>query len=281
MLCQPVALIFSSPLSGWILKHWSWRVLLVSEGALPFLWLIVWWRFTDDHPYQARWNEPAEREHLESILRREAAELDPAVPDTGYRTLLSAQVWLLTLIYFIVNCSHYPYLFWLPSLLKQVSHSSDVTVGFVFAIPYLLAGIGMVIISRHSDRTMERRWHIAVPYGVAGVFLLAAILIRESALLISLGLLCVAGMGTYGALGPFWALTTETFGRGRSGLPMGLINALGALGGYFGPLAIGYSTARTGSFLFSFGALALGLLISSVLTLLLPSAPRQRDPSLT
>jgi MFS family permease len=273
MLCQPVALIFSAPLSGWILRHWSWRALLVWEGVLPFAWLLIWWRFMDDHPHQARWIDRAEREYLESTLRQEASELAPAVPTTGYRTLLSARVWLLTLIYFLANCSHYGYLFWLPSLLKNVSQStSDVTIGFVFAIPYLLAGVGMVMNSRHSDLRMERRWHVAVPYAVAGVFLLLAILLRESALVVSLALLCVAGMGTYGALGPFWALITETFGRGRSGLAMGLINALGALGGYFGPVAVGYLTARTGSFLFSFGALALGLLISSLLTLLLPPA---------
>jgi MFS family permease len=50
MLRQPLAIVVSSPLSGWILGHWNWRVLLVAEGALPFLWLPVWSGAIDDFP---------------------------------------------------------------------------------------------------------------------------------------------------------------------------------------------------------------------------------------
>ncbi len=51
MLCLPIAVIVSSPLSGWILGRWNWRVLLIAEGALPFLWLVIWWVFIDDYPH--------------------------------------------------------------------------------------------------------------------------------------------------------------------------------------------------------------------------------------
>ena len=92
MLCQPAAVILASPLSGWILGHWDWRVLLISEGALPFVWLVVWWRFIDDHPHQARWISAAERDHLESTLLRESAELEPVSPEPFLRTLVRPQV---------------------------------------------------------------------------------------------------------------------------------------------------------------------------------------------
>ncbi len=36
-----------------------------------------------------------------------------------------------------------------------------VSNGFVTAIPYLAAGIGMILIGRSSDVTGERRWHYA------------------------------------------------------------------------------------------------------------------------
>jgi MFS family permease len=75
MLCQPASVILSAPLSGWILSRWDWRVLLASEGALPFVWLVFWWRFIDDHPHQARWISASERAHLESTLLRESVEL--------------------------------------------------------------------------------------------------------------------------------------------------------------------------------------------------------------
>ena len=76
MLCLPVAVVVASPLSGWILGHWNWRVLLVAEGSFPFLWLIVWLARISDFPRQARWISPEERDYLERTLEREAAEIE-------------------------------------------------------------------------------------------------------------------------------------------------------------------------------------------------------------
>jgi nitrate/nitrite transporter NarK len=73
-------------------------------------------------------------------------------------------------------------------------------------------------------------------------------------------------------LGPFWAIPTETLPPSVAGAAMGLINALGNLGGYFGPLAVGYLNQRTGNFLLAFGALSGGFLTASALSLLLRMA---------
>jgi nitrate/nitrite transporter NarK len=54
---------------------------------------------------------------------------------------------------------------------------------------------------------------------------------------------------------------------------MGLINGIGALGGYFGPLAVGYFNQRTGNFRYAFGVLGVALLTSSALTLFFPRSP--------
>jgi sugar phosphate permease len=270
ILCQPAAVIVSSPLSGWILEHWDWRVLLISEGALPFVWLAIWWRFIDDHPRQARWISAMERDHLESTLLRESAELEPVSPEPFLRTLARPQVWLMTVAYFLVCSGGYGYLFWLPSALKSMKNVSDLLVALLFAIPFLLAGVSLVLVSRHSDRTGERRWHVAVPLALAGVFLLAAVLVSERTALLSYVFICLVGPGIYGLQGPFWAIPGEAFPRSVAGSAMGLINAVGALGGYFGPLAVGYFNQRLGNFLYAFGVLGLGLLAGSAVTLLFP-----------
>jgi sugar phosphate permease len=273
MLCQPAAVILASPLSGWILGHWDWRVLLISEGALPFVWLVVWRRFIDDHPHQAGWISAAERDHLESTLLRESAELEPVSPEPVLRTLARPQVLLMALAYFLLCSGGYGYLFWLPSVLKSVSSASDLRVAFLFAAPYLLSGVGMVLISRHSDRTRERRGHVAVPLALAGVFFLAAVLASERLALLSFIFICLVGPGIYGVLGPFWAIPGEVFPRAVAGSAMGLINGIGALGGYFGPLAVGYFNQRTGNFRYAFGVLGVALLTSSALTLFFPRSP--------
>jgi len=267
MLCQPAAVILASPLSGWILGHWDWRVLLISEGAFPFAWLVAWWRFIDDQPHQARWISAAERDHLESTLLRESAELDPASPEPFLRTLVRPQVLLMAAAYFLLCSGGYGYLFWLPSVLKSVSSASDLLVAFLFATPYLITGVCMVLISRHSDRTGERRLHVAVPLALAGVFLLAAVLTSERAALLSFVFICLVGPGIYGGLGTFWVIPGEVFPRAVAGSAMGLINAIGALGGYFGPLAVGYFNQRTGNFVYAFAVLSMALLASGALAL--------------
>jgi len=274
MLCQPAAVILASPLSGWILGHWDWRVLLISEGALPFVWLAAWWRFIADHPRQARWISPGERDHLESTLLRESAELEPVSPEPFYRTLAHPQVLLMGLVYFLLCCGGYGYLFWLPSALRSVSSVSDLRVAFLFLIPYVITGVCMVLVSRHSDRTRERRGHVAVPLALAGVFFLSAVYADGRAALVSYAFLCLVGPGIHGALGPFWAIPGEVLPRAVAGSAMGLINSMGALGGYFGPLAVGYFNQRTGNFRYAFVVLGAGLLAGSALALLFRSSRR-------
>jgi sugar phosphate permease len=269
MLCLPVAVVFSSPLSGWILGRWNWRVLLVSEGALPFLWLAVWWYFISDHPHQARWISAEERGYLETTLRREASELQDLTSDSILGVLLRPQVLLLIGIYFLDNCGNYGYLFWLPSALRNARQMSHVQVGFLFAVPYIVTAIGMVLISRHSDRTRERGVHVAFALAWGGALLLSSVLASNHAPGLSFGLIALVGAGSYGVLGPFWAIPTETLPRSLAGSAMGLINALGNLGGYFGPLAVGYLNQHTGNFLVAFGALGAGFLAASALSLLL------------
>jgi sugar phosphate permease len=277
MLCQPISVILASPLSGWILAHWDWRVLLITEGAFPFVWLVAWWRLIDDRPCQAGWISPRERDHLESTLVQESAELEPVSSESIMGTLARPQVLLMALGYFLLCSGGYGYLFWLPSALKSVSNVSDLHVSLLFAIPYLLSGVAMVLISRHSDCTLERRGHVAVPLALAGAFFLASVYASSRAPLVSFVFICLVGPGIYGALGPFWAIPGEVFPRAVAGSAMGLINAIGALGGYFGPLAVGYFNQRTGNFLYAFGVLGVALLASSALTLFFRSSQRMPE----
>jgi len=269
MLCLPVSVVVSSPLSGWILGRWNWRVLLIAEGALPFVWLLIWWIFIDDHPHQARWISTEERDYLEGVFRRESQELEPVNPDPVWRALLRPQVLTMVCIYFLLNTGNYGYLFWLPSALENAKKMSNQLVGNLFAIPYLVTCVGMVLISRHSDKRRERRGHVAFAAALGGVWMMACILLSGPAPALAFVAISLVGAGSYGTHGPFWAIPTETLPRSVSGSAMGLINALGNLGGYFGPLAVGFLNHHTGNFLYGFGLLSLGYLAGAGLTLLL------------
>jgi len=239
MLCLPVAMVISSPISGWILSHYNWRVMLMAEGALPFLWLLVWHRLISDYPQQARWISAGERDHLESTLQQEKALLASPKPEPYRRALTRPQVLLMVAIYFLANIGCYGFLFWLPTILDSARKFKPFWVGVLFAVPFVVTGIGMVVNSRHSDRTQERRRHVAVAYGGAGLALLAAVAAGQEHFLLAYAFITLASGGMYGALGPFWGIPTETLPPHLAGSAMGMINALGNLGGYFGPLVVG------------------------------------------
>jgi MFS family permease len=300
MLCLPLAVVVASPLSGWILGHWNWRVLLVAEGLFPFLWLVVWLVRINDHPRQARWISPGERDYLERTLEREAGEIDRAeaesaaepiaeprpanAPAAGrvnppprhepslVRALLGPQVLLMCGVYFFLNTGNYGYLFWLPTAMEKAGRISHLLVGSLFAVPYFITAVGMVLISKHSDRRRERRMHAALPLAAAGLALLAGVAASHASATLSFALIAVVGAGSYGCLGPFWAIPTETLPRRVAGPAMGMVNALGNLGGYFGPRLVGSISKHTGSLTLAFSLLGVALVAGGALALLLPGS---------
>jgi sugar phosphate permease len=267
MLCLPVAVVVSSPVSGWMLGHWGWRVMLVAEGLLPLVWLAIWLWVIADHPRQAKWISVGERDELEATLERESQELEPGERAPFLSTLLRPRVLLMVLIYFLLNTGNYGYLFWLPSALQSAQKLSDTLTGFLFAIPYVITAVGMVILSRHSDKHRERRGHVAAGLGWGGIFLLAGVFLSGLSPLVSFAAIAMVGAGSYGALGPFWAVPTETLPPRVAGSAMGLINAVGNLGGYFGPLAVGFLNKQTGNFVYGFGLLGAGLVLAGICSL--------------
>ena len=270
MLCLPLSLIISSPLSGWILGRWDWRMLLISEGALPIVWLLIWVMMVYDLPHQAPWISASEREFLETTLQRESGEVGPARAKFSLGALVGHPVPLMVCVYFLQTCGSYGFLFWFPTALENARKLSHFAVGILFSLPYILTAIGMVLNAQHSDRHNERRRHVAGAYALGGVCLLIGVWTNARWPLVSFGFFCFAAAGPYSALGPFWAIPTETLPPGVAGSAIGVVNALGNLGGFFGPLIVGSLYKRTGNFHAAFGALGLGLLVACGLSLLLP-----------
>jgi MFS family permease len=273
LLCLPGALIVSSPASGWILDHWSWRVMLVAEGLLPFLWLAIWIAFIQDHPRDATWLPEAERGPLVEILRQESFALKGSETVPYLRALFRPQVFLLAAVYFCFVSGQMGLLFWLPSAMGTFRRLSSLSTGILYTIPFIAGAVSLLIISRHSDRVHERRLHAAGAMLFGGCCILLAVATIPHSLSIAFALIVLSGVGAYGPMGAFWAIPTETLPPAIVGSAMGLVNAIGNLGAYFAPLIVGYLNKRTGTFLAGFTYLGAITLVGAGLSAMLKTAP--------
>ena len=272
-LCQPLAVAGSAPLTGWLLGHYGWKTMLVMEGALPIVWLPIWWLFIYDHPREASWISKEEREYLETELKAEAAQLQPVSPIPIWQAMLHPTVLVMLVIYFLHNCAAYGCMSFLTSGLKNPARTfTGLQSGILFAIPYVLTAVVMVANSWHSDKTQERRKHILLVYGISGSCLIASVFLQESAFWTSYVLLCFAIPGPFAGMAPFWAIPAETMPRSVMGSVMGLVNAIGNLGGFLGPYVVGWLKLRTNGIIVPFSVLGAGLIIAGFLALALPKS---------
>jgi MFS family permease len=275
-LCQPLAVVASAPVTGWLLGAYGWRTMLILEGALPFVFLPVWWFFISDHPRDAKWISAKEKNFLEMKLEQEAMELEPPVKIPFWQRLARWEILVMIVINFLHNCAAYGCMTFFTDGLKS-KNFSPVQYGFLFAAPYAVTAVIMVLNSWHSDKTRERRGHVAAVYILSGVSLILSVLTREHFWL-SYAFLCLAIPGPFAALAPFWAIPTETLPRNVFGPVIGLVNSLGNTGGFFGPAIVGWLKLKYDSTAIPFNALGIGMLVAAALAFLLPKSARQVQP---
>lgn len=265
-IALPLSLVVSSPLSGWLLDRWNWRVMLIAEGALPLLWLTVWLIGIYDYPREAPWISAGEREYLEDTLRQEVAAREPASREIYWRALLAPQVLLLALVKLLMLSGQLGYLFWLPSAIEKARNISNFAAGVLYTIPFMVGAVSLLLVSAHSDKTHERRHHVALPMAIGGLALFGGVLTSGRSPILAFVFVCLASVGAFAPLGPFWAIPTEWFSHKMAGSVAGFVNGIGNLGGFFGPLLVGYLNKRTGNFLYGFGLLGVFMLVGTALT---------------
>ncbi len=273
MMAIPISSAIGSPLSAWImaatdgawgLAGWQWLYLIEAAPSL-LLGLAVFAALTD-RPEVADWLSADERAGLVARIARDRRET-LARHKIGLRAaLVHPRVLGLALVYFGISTGLYGIGLWLPQIVKGFGLSTMET-GFVTAIPYVVTAIGMVAWSRHSDRTLERTWHVAIPAFVGALAFLAAGAV--TAPVPAMIALTVAALCVFSALPTFWTLPTAFLTGSAAAGGIALINAIGGLGGFVGPYLIGWIKDATGQFGLALTAIAGFLLASGLLTLLL------------
>jgi ACS family tartrate transporter-like MFS transporter len=265
MTAVPLATVVGGPVSGALLGLHGlggiagWRWLFLIEGMPAVLLGIVALLFLTDRPKDAAWLTPRERSALEDRLAQEVRETKVYGLDAVGQALTNPRIVALGLLYFCIVVALYGIGFWMPQVLKTYG-LSNLAIGFLTALPYLVAAFGMVAAGRHSDITGERILHVGVP-----LFLAAAAFVWSSIagpLPLVMVALTLATLGIYAAIGTFWALPSAILTRTGAAAGLALINSIGNCGGFAAPVVIGWLKGATGDFtiplLFLSASLALG-----------------------
>jgi len=275
MAAIPVANVIGSPLAGAILNvHWAgwpgWRWLFVLEGIPAVILGLVTVYFLPDWPEEANWLEAEERDWItEELARQKQAMLAVGQISIG-EALRMPRVMLLTLIYFLSVTGIYGFAVWFPTILKRATGFSNFTVTLLAALPYAAGVVAMLLNGWHSDSSRERRWHTALPL-LLGAACLGGALVSSGNLVLAFALMVVVGACTTAFLPSFWPLPTEFLTESAAAASIGLINALGNLGGFLGPYAMGYLRSRTGSFVPGLIVLLACMAGAGMLALLMPA----------
>jgi len=270
VLGNPVTLLWMSLLSGYLAAHMGWRMMFIVEGLPPILWAFVWWRLVADRPREAAWFAPGDRVALEETLAQEQRGIAPV---TNYAAAFkSPRVIVLAAQHFFWSIGVYGFVIWMPSMLKTADMGM-VELGWLSAVPYLAAIIGEISASAWSDRT-GRRLEVLWPCMIVGAAAFyGSYLLGTSHFWASFALLVIAGAAMYAPYGPFFAYIADTMPANVAGGAFALINSMGALGSFVGAYGVGMLNGMTGSSSASYLMMAAGLVVTAILTFVMPKKP--------
>ena len=237
------------------LAGWQWLFLV--EGLPPVLLAFVFLAYLPDNPTGARWLTTDERASLMRQLEAESPKDRPG-DNNIKRALLDPRLWQLAFLHGCMLTCSYAYTFTAPAILQKATGFSITNVGFLTAGIGLLSVLSLLLNARHSDRKMERYWHLAIPLLLMASGFLVSGLSTNSWLVVPA--LALVPISFYSAAGPFWALGSS-FHKGRpAAASIGAISAIASIGGFIGPYWMGLARDLTGNYqrgllTFSFPAL--------------------------
>jgi len=270
----PISSIIMAPLAGWMIENWNYHIMFILQGILPIILAVFFVWFSADSPEKDRF---VSKEELDYIKQNRAAELKEK--GSFLEVISNYRVWVFCVVYFLWVTGLYSFGLWMPSLMKELSNSGIGMVGWLTAIPFVLAAIAMYFNAKWSDsHTSKRAYFIAIPLLIGGLALVLQHLFGVN-LTINLIMLMIAGIGIYAAFGPWWAWAMTFVPNNQAGTANGLINLCGNFGGIVGPIIVG-AVAQGGNLLEGFYVLGFFLILGSIIVLAFAALSKSKAKNL-
>ncbi len=199
---------------------------------------------------------------LFTLLARDApSSVKPKTFGAMFQLLATRPLaWLLSLFYFVTFGGFVALSIGLPKLLQGLFHLTTQDAGLRAAGFVLLATAMRPVGGLVSDKIGGAK---ALMYVFAGTTIMALGMISTHIVLFTISALCIAALIGLGN-GSVFKLVPQYFGS-DTGTVTGLVGAVGGLGGFFPPLALGFIKTSTGSYALGFVFLSLFCLLCLIL----------------
>jgi MFS family permease len=252
----PLSSLVGSPVCGMLLKMdgiwglhgWQWLFLVLSLPCVPLGFVTL--KLLSDRPQAANWLTPEERNALDGVLASEVRER----PRTSLLAALSdPRVLICTAIQFGFTLGSYGIGIWLPLMLKDYQ-LTNTAIGWIAAIPYLFASVGMILWARYVDEKGKRIANLALACLLGAVGLLAPIL-SHSLVSAVIGF-SLALIGVTAARAIFWTIPTRFLTGVAAAGGIAFINSIATVGGFVGPSMMGWLKEFSGSYVVGLLAVA-------------------------
>ena len=263
MFGNPVTILWMSVISGYLIHAAGWRWMFIWEGIPAVIWAFFWRKLIHDRPAEASWLNTGEKEALVVNLHKEQQVIKPVKNYLAAFKLRS--VIILCFLYALWSLGVYGFVIWLPSIIHKAPGLGIVKTGWLAAIPYLVAIVGMMFVSYFSDKTLKRKVFIWPSLLIGAMAFFCLYLTGTDSFWLNFILLSIAGATMYIPYGPFFAMITAILPANVSAGAIALINSFGALGAFAGSYFVGYLNGISGSFGISYLLMSVSLLLSAVL----------------
>ncbi|MGC7870155.1 MFS transporter [Desulfosporosinus sp. SYSU MS00001] len=243
MVASPISNIVGAPLATYVLDHihWlgyaGWRWLFVIEGIPAVLLGVVTYFYMTNKPEDAKWLTSDEKKWLTQTLQAEQHQ-NRVQSYSAAKVFVHFRVWHLVVIHITIQMMFQSVSFWMPTLVKEFSTTfSNTDIGFIMMLPGIAGAIAMPLWALHSDRTRERKYHIAIPMLVSAAGL--ALAGTSSSVAVKILGVVLNGMGNACFYGPFWSVPATFLTTEGAAVGVAIINSSSSIGGFFGNKLVG------------------------------------------
>jgi MFS transporter, ACS family, tartrate transporter len=232
--------VLSNPLSGAIMQYlggvgglrgWQWIFLIEGLPSVVLGFVVLF--YLPDGPARANWLTWQERAWLVLRLEEEDQARRRHHGADLWSAVIDRRVWRLICVYFTVAVGSNAAGAYFPTRIGQLFRDeSDLGIGLLAALPHGCAIVAMTLLSMHSDRTGERRGHVALAaFAAAAGWLLSLVAPWPS---LTLAGFCLAQAGMMSMLPVFWTIPTAFLSGAAAAGGIALINSVANIGGMLG-----------------------------------------------